>query len=111
MQEKGIKMIVLSSERNPVVIQRCKKLGLECIHGVLKKADILDNYLKENQIDPDEVVYIGNDINDLPCFPLVGCAVVTADAHTAVKKEADIILLHNGGQGAVRELCDMILNA
>ncbi len=111
MQEKGIKMIVLSSERNPVVIQRCKKLGLECIHGVLKKADILDNYLKENQIDPDEVVYIGNDINDLPCFPLVGCAVVTADAHTAVKKEADIILLHKGGQGAVRELCDMILNA
>lgn len=110
MHERGINMMVLSTERNPVVIQRCKKLNLNCIHGVLKKGEILSNYLKENQIDPDDVVYIGNDINDLPCFPLVGCAVTPADANPQVKNEADIVLSHNGGEGAVRELCEMIMN-
>ena len=110
MHEKGVQMIVLSTERNPVVIQRCKKLGLNCIHGVLKKGEILENYLKENQIDPDHVVYIGNDLNDLPCFPMVGCAVTPADANPKVKNEADFVLTHNGGKGAVRELCEMILN-
>ena len=109
LHEKGIASIVLSSERNPVVIQRCKKLGLECIHGVLKKGAILSNYLKEHEIDPRDVVYIGNDINDLPCFPLVGCAVAPADAHDRVKNEADIVLTHKGGEGAVRELCDMLM--
>ncbi|MBQ6509957.1 MAG: acylneuraminate cytidylyltransferase [Flexilinea sp.] len=109
MHEKEIKMVVLSSERNPVVIQRCKKLGLDCIHGVLKKKDILENYLEENEIDPDKVVYIGNDVNDLPCFPLVGCAVTPADANPKVRNEADFVLIHKGGEGAVRELCEMIL--
>ena len=72
--------------------------------------EMMSNYLKENQIDPDDVVYIGNDINDLPCFPLVDCAVTPADANPQVKNEADIILSHNGGEGAVRELCEMIMN-
>lgn len=110
LRESGMKIVVLSSERNPVVMTRCKKLNLECIHGVLKKGDILENYLKEKEINPQNVIYVGNDINDLPCFSLVGCAVVPADAHNVVKNAADIVLLHNGGEGAVRELCDMLLN-
>lgn len=110
LREKGIPAVVLSSERNPVVMQRCKKLNLECIHGVLKKGETLSNYLKENEIDPQSVIYVGNDINDLPCFPLVGCAIVPADAHDRVKNEADIVLTHKGGEGAVRELCDMLIN-
>ena len=109
LRESGMKIIVLSTERNPVVMTRCKKLNLECIHGVLKKGDILSNYMKENGIDPQNVVYVGNDVNDLPCFPLVGCALVPADANVKVKNEADIVLSHNGGEGAVRELCDMLL--
>lgn len=110
LREHGIGAMVLSSERNPVVIMRCKKLNLECIHGVLKKGEMLESYLNEQQIDPVDVIYVGNDVNDLPCFPLVGCAVVPADAHFRVKKEADIVLSHNGGEGAVRELCDMLIN-
>ena len=110
LREKGIPAVVLSSERNPVVMQRCKKLNLECIHGVLKKGETLANYLKENEIDPRSVVYVGNDVNDLPCFPLVGCAIVPSDAHDGVKNEADIVLTHKGGEGAVRELCDMLIN-
>ena len=110
LKEKGIPAVVLSSERNPVVIQRCKKLNLECIHGVLKKGEVLEKYLKDNQINPANVIYVGNDVNDLPCFPLVGCAIVTANAHFKAKNEADIILTHNGGEGAVRELCDMLID-
>ena len=110
LREKGIPAVVLSSERNPVVMQRCKKLNLECIHGVLKKGETLANYLKENEIDPRSVIYVGNDVNDLPCFPLVGCAIVPSDAHDRVKNEADIVLTHKGGEGAVRELCDMLIN-
>ena len=109
LRESGMKIIVLSTERNPVVMTRCKKLNLECIHGVLKKGEILANYMKEKEIAPQNVIYIGNDINDLPCFPVVGCAVVPADANPEVKKEADLVLVHNGGEGAVRELCDMLL--
>ncbi|MBR6089962.1 MAG: HAD hydrolase family protein, partial [Anaerolineaceae bacterium] len=63
----------------------------------------------ETTIDPKHVIYMGNDINDLPCFPLVGCAIAPSDANERVKNEADIVLMHKGGNGAVRELCDMLL--
>jgi N-acylneuraminate cytidylyltransferase len=57
------------------------------------------------------VVYLANDVNDLPCFPLVGCSVVVADAHPDVLPHADLVLEHKGGRGAVRELCDRILKS
>ena len=79
------------ARRRPSASQgaRCKKLMIECIHGVRKKGEALSTYLKENEIDPQTVIYIGNDINDLPCFPLVGCAFAPADADVRVKNEAD----------------------
>jgi 3-deoxy-D-manno-octulosonate 8-phosphate phosphatase KdsC-like HAD superfamily phosphatase len=55
------------------------------------------------------VVYCGNDINDLPCFPLVGWAAAVADAAPEVKQQADIVLQQRGGHGAVQELCRCIL--
>lgn len=111
LKEKGVEVIVISSETNPVVRARCDKLGIPCVHGTLKKAEILEHYLKEHAVDPADAVYIGNDVNDLPCFPLVGCAVVPADAHKSAAGKADLVLTKNGGCGAVRELCDLILNA
>ena len=68
----------------------------------------LRQLLAERQVDPAQVVYLGNDVNDLPCFPLVGCAVVVADAHPAAIAQADLVLAHPGGHGAVRELCDLL---
>ena len=109
LREKGIEVIVLSSERNPVVIQRCRKLGLDCIHGVLKKGEILQKELEKRSVDPQKVVYVGNDVNDLPCFSQVGCAVAPADAQMQVRIEADIVLKNKGGRGAVRELCEMLI--
>jgi YrbI family 3-deoxy-D-manno-octulosonate 8-phosphate phosphatase len=55
-------------------------------------------------------VYVGNDVNDLPCFQEVAFAVVVADAHPDVRKKADFILNQKGGDGAVREVCDILIN-
>ncbi len=109
LRKAGIPMLVLSTETNPVVSMRCQKLRLNVIQGQADKASALQTFLRENQIDGSQVVYLGNDVNDLPCFPIVGCAVVVADAHPAARSKADLILTHNGGQGAVRELCDLLL--
>lgn len=111
LRKAGMKMVVISSETNPVVQARCRKLNLQFIQGVESKPEILKNYLQENNINPENVIFVGNDINDVPCFSVVGCAVVVADAHPEALRQADIILNHYGGQGAVREICDLLLQS
>jgi N-acylneuraminate cytidylyltransferase len=111
LQKAGFRMIVLSSERNPVVEARCRKLNLPVIQGVDEKSSVLKKYLFDHNINPEQVIYIGNDINDLPCFPEVGCAFAVADAHPVALRQADVVLRHNGGQGAVREVCDLLLQS
>jgi YrbI family 3-deoxy-D-manno-octulosonate 8-phosphate phosphatase len=108
-KQTKIEPMVLSTETNPVVSARCKKLNLQVIQGVLDKASILKEILAKKKIRPENVLYIGNDVNDLPCFPLVSCAVVPADAEPRVLRSADLVLQHNGGHGAVRELCDLLM--
>jgi len=100
---------VLSTETNPIVAARCRKLELPVIQGVGDKAAALRSLLEERNLDPRGVVYLGNDVNDLPCFSLVGCAVAVADARPEVIAQADLVLTHKGGRGAVRELCDRII--
>jgi N-acylneuraminate cytidylyltransferase len=107
--QAGFEVLVLSKETNPVVRARCAKLGLPVIQGVGDKAAVLKELLADRQIDPLQVVYLGNDVNDLPCFELVGCAVVVADAHPSARRRADQVLQTCGGYGAVRELCDLLL--
>ena len=106
----GVPTLVLSTERNPVVQARCDKLGIECQHGLQDKSAVLLRWLEERRIDPSQVIYVGNDVNDLGCFAVAGCRVAVADAHPAVLQQADLVLTKSGGQGAVRELCDLILN-
>ncbi len=108
MRKRGVKAMVISKEINPVVTARCRKLNLPVLQGINEKASILRNYLTEQGVDPQRVVYLGNDTPDLPCFEVVGCAVAVADAQPAVLRQADLVLSQCGGRGAVRELCDMI---
>ena len=109
LRKAGIPAVVLSTEANPVVSARCKKLQLSVQQDIQDKAQALRQLMQDRQVNPAQVIYLGNDINDLPCFPLVGCAVVVADAHLAAKAAADLVLERNGGHGAVRELVDLIL--
>jgi N-acylneuraminate cytidylyltransferase len=109
LKKTGLPIWVLSTEPNPVVQARAAKLGIPCLQGLSDKGQALGKLLKEQGIDPAQVVYVGNDVNDLPCIALVGCAVAVADAHPEVLAQADIILEHNGGDGAIREVCELIL--
>ena len=106
----GIDMMVISTEVNPVVSARCRKMKMPVIQGVEDKAAVLRNVLQERQQDPAKVIFVGNDINDVPCFPLVGCAVVVSDALPEARRQADLVLSRPGGHGAVRELCDLLLS-
>jgi len=109
LKKTGLPILVLSTEPNPVVKARADKLGLPCLQGIQEKWATLKAWLDKRGIDPAQVVYIGNDDNDLPCMMQVGCAVAPADAYPAVLEVADLVLEHRGGDGAVRELCDLIL--
>ena len=106
------KVMILSSEPNSVVSARAKKMGVEAVHGVglQDKGHVMRDILAEKKIKAEEVIYIGNDWNDLPCFDVAGWAVAVADANPDVIRAADHVLTKAGGHGAVRELCDMILN-
>jgi len=109
LKNAGLPIWVLSSEPNPVVQARTDKLGIPCLQGLKDKGQALQQLLQEQGIEPAQAVYVGNDVNDLPCMVLVGCAVAVADAHPAVLAQADIVLKHNGGDGAIREICEIIL--
>ena len=109
LQRSGIDAFVLSTEKNPVVGTRCTKLGLPYEQCVADKASRLRQLLADRRIDPSQVVYVGNDVNDLECMRLVACGVAVSDAHHDVLREADIVLGRAGGAGAVRELCDRLL--
>ena len=109
LKETGIQIVVLSTETDPVVAARCRKLGIETIQGIKDKAKALRELIESRGIESNETVYLGNDVNDVVCFPLVACALVVEDAHPDAKARADIILTKQGGQGAVRELCDILV--
>lgn len=109
LKKSGVEVIILSKEKNPVVQARGNKLKIPVYQGIDEKGKELEKIIKEKGIPAEEVVYVGNDVNDLPCFPLVGLSVAVADAHPEVKRQAGLILRKNGGFGAVREICELIV--
>jgi YrbI family 3-deoxy-D-manno-octulosonate 8-phosphate phosphatase len=109
LKELGVEIVVLSRETDPVVAARCNKLGLPFVQGSTDKAEVLQQMIVERGIDPANTLYLGNDVNDLPCFPVVAYAVAVADAHPEVIVRADLVLDRSGGHGAVRELCDLLI--
>lgn len=108
LRKAGVPMLVLSAEVNPVVSTRCKKLQIPCIQGIEDKRPVLLNWLKQHNLNPAHAIYIGNDLPDIPCMQAVGCGVAVADAQPEALDAADIVLRTPGGQGAIRELVDLI---
>ncbi|HYW31075.1 MAG TPA: acylneuraminate cytidylyltransferase [Gemmatimonas sp.] len=111
LRARGFPVVVLSSETHPVVSARCRKLGIPCRQGLGDKGAALREYAAQLGVPLEDVIYVGNDVNDLECLRMAGLAVIPADAHPAVHAEADWTLSHAGGRGAVRELCDLLLGA
>jgi len=110
LRAAGMPMLVISREVNPVVTARCEKIKIPVMQGILDKASALRQAAQERGVDLSNVIYVGNDIIDLPCFELAGWAVAVADSHPEVLRAADFILSQRGGHGAVRELCDLVLS-
>ncbi len=111
LQHRGFPILVLSTEKIPIVRVRSQKLGLECIHGVGDKVAILKTWLKDKSIDPEHTIYVGNDINDLGCMEMVGMPIAVADAFPEVLGAARCILAARGGHGAVREIATAVAAA
>jgi N-acylneuraminate cytidylyltransferase len=107
----GIDVMILSSEPNRVVEARARKMGVEAIHGIAlhDKGRVMREVLEKKSINAENVIFVGNDINDLPCFEVAGWAVAVADAYPEVIQTADFVLSKRGGHGALRELSDLIL--
>ncbi|GGV80660.1 transferase [Streptomyces griseoloalbus] len=109
LRRSGLKLLVLSTEQNPVVAARARKLKLPVLHGIDRKDLALKQWCEEQGIAPERVLYVGNDVNDLPCFALVGWPVAVASAHDVVRGAARAVTTLPGGGGAIREIAGWIL--
>ncbi|MPY58196.1 N-acylneuraminate cytidylyltransferase [Streptomyces spongiae] len=109
LRKSGLKMLVLSTEQNPVVAARARKLQIPVLHGIDRKDLALKQWCEEQGIAPERVLYVGNDVNDLPCFGLVGWPVAVGSAHDVVRGAARAVTTVPGGDGAIREIAGWIL--
>jgi len=110
LRNKGVKLLILSREQNPVVQTRAKKLKLEIQNHVLDKFPALDAWRIKNNLEWHQIAYIGNDINDIECMRQCGMSFCPADAHTEAKNIATVTLKEDGGRGALRELSEFLLS-
>ncbi|MGX1636209.1 cytidylyltransferase domain-containing protein [Streptomyces albidoflavus] len=109
LRDAGIPLLILSTEQNPVVTARARKLRIPVLHGVDRKDEALKQWCDEQGVEPARVLYAGNDANDLPCFALAGWPVAVASAHEPVRRAARAVTTAPGGRGAVREIASWLL--
>ncbi|MCK7623032.1 acylneuraminate cytidylyltransferase [Streptomyces sp. RS10V-4] len=109
LRRAGLHLLILSTEQNPVVAARARKLKVPVRHGIDRKDIALKQWCEETGVTPDRVLYVGNDVNDLPCFDLVGWPVAVASAHDVVRGAARAVTATPGGSGAVREIAGWLL--
>ncbi len=102
-------VIVISKETNKIVKKRCDKMHIECHQGVDDKLRVLKRLVEVRKITLKDVAYVGNDINDIECIKAVGFGIAVADSMEEVLIAAKIVTERNGGEGAVRDVCNMIL--
>jgi 3-deoxy-D-manno-octulosonate 8-phosphate phosphatase (KDO 8-P phosphatase) len=112
IQRYGIKVALLTGRQSEVVKHRARDLEIkEVYQKVFNKKEVLAKILKKNKLTADQVAFVGDDIIDIPVLKAVGFSAAVADAYDVVKKSVDYITQNKGGRGAVRELCDLILQA
>ena len=103
-----VKVLILSTEANPIVTTRATKLTTECVQGVADKAAALMTWASANDILLSRIAFVGNDINDMPAFRIVGLPIGVADSADEVSPLVRLRTTRPGGFGAVREVCDLI---
>jgi len=111
LKEAGVDVMVLSTEKNPVVAARCRKLEIACLQGCDDKREALQQLVAERGLEPAQVAFVGNDVNDLDGLRWVGVPIAVSDAVVEVQKAACLVTSCPGGRGAVREVADWIISA
>jgi len=106
LRKLKIKTIILSTEKNKVVSSRAKKLQVEAIQGVFNKRDTLLKLIEEYQLDSNEIVFVGNDINDIEAMLLCGLTFCPSDSHKLVKEKAQTVLKVKGGDEIMRNILE-----
>jgi 3-deoxy-D-manno-octulosonate 8-phosphate phosphatase (KDO 8-P phosphatase) len=110
LKQTGVEIAVISGRSSPTVALRMKNLGIEHVYqGHENKRMAFQEILQNLQLSPNQVAHVGDDLLDLPIMTQVGFAIAVQDANFAVKQYADWCTQTLGGQGAVREVCDLIM--
>lgn len=108
----GIRVAVLSGRKSAAVEVRMRELGVsDVLQGHADKKTAFNKLINDKNISAQSVAFVGDDIIDVQAMQLAGLAIAVADAHDWVKQHADHITHANGGHGAVREVCELILAA
>lgn len=111
LRRSGVRVLILSTETNPVVGARARKLQVEVLQGLGDKARALCAWADASGIPLSRIAYLGNDVNDLECLELVGWPVAVPGSHPLVLAAARTVVDRRGGEGAVRALADRVLAA
>ena len=112
LQEIGIDLLILTTRHSDAVIKRFKGLGINKIFTkVLKKQDFIKKYSKVHNLTKNEIAMMGDDLQDIVAKEEVGVFFTTPNAADDVKNSADFITKRFGGDGAVREICDLIIRS
>ena len=111
-EKLGMRVVILTRENSPIVTARAHKLRIDdCYVGILEKLPFMEQFCLENHISMANVAYIGDDINDLECMQKAGFAACPSNGDDDIKKASHYITKEKGGEGAVRNVCDLILKA
>ncbi|WP_374604840.1 KdsC family phosphatase [Arenimonas sp.] len=112
LEDNGVAVALITARRSAAVQARARDLGLQHVHtGVKDKGAVLHQLCENLGVTPQETAHMGDDLPDLPALVQVGLAVAPANAHPWVAQRVHWQTPSRGGEGAVRELCDLILDA
>lgn len=112
LHENGVEVALITARESPIVQQRARELGLRHVYqGSRDKLDSLAHLIRALNIKNEQVAYMGDDLPDLPVLRTVGLAAAPANAHIWIRERVQYVTAASGGDGAVRELCDLILKA
>ena len=112
LKNAGIHVAIISAGAPGAIEYRAKRIGINHVFtDVEDKLSVFKNLVKELNIEIADTAHMGDDVNDLPLMKAAGIAITTADAVSKVANEAQIATVRRGGDGAVREVCDAILEA
>lgn len=112
LRQTGVEVAVISGRKSNSVALRMQSLGIEHVYqGYENKIAAFEDLMQKLGVDPDQVAHVGDDVLDLPIMTRVGLAIAVDDANFAVKQRSHWCTTLPGGQGAVREVCDLIMQA